>query len=305
MLAVEKWAKNKPKEFALLAQKLALSAESMCQMAEYFYDTGPYAKILTFPSLPEWYGYYKKHREISTFLTDVLSDFFPSKASVFSQMAKNLQPSSTSKDEKSEELTKLVDEHAQDIYRLLFSESIAEYSAEDFTVEEQGKMVMIFKNPRFNFFVNVCLICNGFYGQEPGLLLRKARLGDVDALEKILRLDARMISEPRIAQQVFNLHSKGKRTKYLRVLGCLGKKPKLKFTLQKIKCVKSGQISAFAEQIGFKITAPDIRALFDALSKDSGRGMVDNDLPLCDEAFSKAVQRERAFWIGKYAPDKS
>ena len=53
MSAVEKWAENKPKDFAFLAKELALGAEAMCQMVAYFYDTGPYAKTLTFPSLNE------------------------------------------------------------------------------------------------------------------------------------------------------------------------------------------------------------------------------------------------------------
>ena len=75
-------------------------------------------------------------------------------------------------------------------------------------------------------------------------------------------------------------------------------------TLQKIKYVKAGQISAFAEHFGVKLTAPDIRALFNAISKDSGQGMEDSDLPLEEETFKKAVQRERAYWRGKIDRDK-
>jgi len=44
---------------SLLAKELALGVEAMSQMAAYFYDTGPSTKILTFPSLNEWYGYLK------------------------------------------------------------------------------------------------------------------------------------------------------------------------------------------------------------------------------------------------------
>ena len=110
---------------------------------------------------------------------------------------------------------------------------MSDYSAEDFTPEEQGKNVAIFTDPKFNFYVNVYMLCDSFYGEEPGHLLRKARLGDFDALEKLLRLDAKMISEPRIARHVFKLQAVGKKTQYLKLLECLGKKPKLKMTLQK------------------------------------------------------------------------
>jgi len=50
-----------------------------------------------------------------------------------------------------------------------------------------------------------------------------------------------------------------------------------------------------------KITAAEIRRLYDALARDMGIGEVDPDLNdpdnlVYDEAFEKAIQRARAMW---------
>ena len=52
------------------------------------------------------------------------------------------------------------------------------------------------------------------------------------------------------------------------------------------------------------LNEPDIRALFDAIHLDSGKEGYDPDLPMHPETFSKAIQRERAFWLEKFSPDK-
>ena len=48
--------------------------------------------------------------------------------------------------------------------------------------------------------------------------------------------------------------------------------------------------TAFGEK--FRLREPDIRALFDAVAKDSGKGDIDTYLPDSPESFVKAIQRE-------------
>jgi hypothetical protein len=292
----EKWAEGKPEILVSFAQQCALSAASFCDFTRCFYEGGSHSNLLTFPSHREWQSYYKNHRITASFFLDFWAVIFPEKRPGFSQLIDSVRSMRKNDQELPEGITKLFGGVSDDLYWMSLAEVLPDSSSENV----QSEMVNIVRSPKMNFFVNVYVICAAFYGEEPGILLRNARLGNYDALERLLRLDESMISEPGVAAQIFRLKASGKRSQYENLFACLGRKPKLDLTLQRIKHVKAGQISALAELMGVKLTAPDIRALFNAISKDSGKGLEDSDLPLNDEAFSKAVQRERAVWLKRF-----
>ncbi len=82
------------------------------------------------------------------------------------------------------------------------------------------------------------------------------------------------------------------------------KGPKAKITLQKIKMNFAGFISAISSTLGHRLTEPEIRSLFDAVSSDTGKGYIDTNIPDSPESFGKAIQRERQFWSIIPQPDK-
>lgn len=303
MIETKKWAEGKPEDLALLARIIAFSAEGLCQMVQDFYDGGPYSQFLTFPPLDEWHDYYEEPDEIAEFMARFVS-LSPSEYAFSLQQEMNNLTRRINNGENVTEPTGSLNEREENCRS--FNESITDVSFEDCPTLSPEEFVAFYSDPMMNFYVNVSMICDAFYGEGVGELLKKARLGNYDALEKILRLDESMISEPSIAAQVYELKVEGKKTKYLKLLECLGKRPKLKLTLQKIKYVKAGHISAYSELMGRKLTEPEIRALFDAVSSDRGNGPIDTTLPESSETFSKVIQRERVVWLeNNDYPDKS
>jgi hypothetical protein len=74
---------------------------------------------------------------------------------------------------------------------------------------------------------------------------------------------------------------------------------------KRIKCSLAGLISAISELVGSKLTEPEIRRLFDAYQVRAGKGEIDCDLPDSPEAFAKAIQRGKKFWLNAINyPDK-
>ena len=56
----------------------------------------------------------------------------------------------------------------------------------------------------------------------------------------------------------------------------------------------AGLISYFAELSGYKLTAPEIQKLFDAVAHDFDTSkLIDYDLPEQPESFSKVIQRQK------------
>ena len=53
-----------------------------------------------------------------------------------------------------------------------------------------------------------------------------------------------------------------------------------------------------------RLTAPEVRRLFDAWAKDTRGYLCDADLPESDEAYYKALRRDLDFWGCLPDPDK-
>jgi len=154
------------------------------------------------------------------------------------------------------------------------------------------------------FFIRVWIPCWLLYGNFPPNILRSARLGNIDALEKLIRLDGSIIHDPKIAEFLNREASKKNKSTYNFLIRSIGKKPKGKVTLQKLKMNFAGLISSISSAIRHRLTEREIRDLFDAISKDTGKGDIDLDIPDSPETFAKAIQRERQFWSIIPQPDK-
>jgi hypothetical protein len=61
-----------------------------------------------------------------------------------------------------------------------------------------------------------------------------------------------------------------------------------------------------AALLGQPLNEPEIRDLFDAVQKDMQKDpfAIDEDLPPTPEAFTRAIHRDRAFWLQSFQPDK-
>lgn len=193
-----------------------------------------------------------------------------------------------------------------------------------------------FDKPELVFFLSVaapCLLKNGCW---PAELMGQAWRGDFEALEKLLRLDPIVATERHVADQLFRLQSMNPdRHRLLLQAKADGRTktitlPDLKFSLAGLlskwshefegilrgellfdlmpryalrgrlaeveRWIKRERKRRQRERHGCSLTAPAIRKLFDAIAYDTGRGLIDRDLPQEEEAFRKRVHRNMSAW---------
>jgi ASC-1-like (ASCH) protein len=144
----------------------------------------------------------------------------------------------------------------------------------------------------------VLVPCFTIYNTYPIELLRNAQNGDNDALEKLIRLDKSIIFEPKISELIHQAQALKAQARIAMIKKALVSKPvKLNMNMKAIKCNLGGLISYLSDIFKQKITAADIRKLFDAIACDKGIDNIDPDLSnMTPETFEKAIQRQRNFW---------
>jgi hypothetical protein len=143
----------------------------------------------------------------------------------------------------------------------------------------------------FRVFVP-CLVENKIH---PTLLLRRARCGDLDALEMLLHIDWSVIHEPAIASVVHDLRKAPRSAAHYRILRAIYRGPRRPTpSIKQIKVQTGALLTRIARALGSSMRASGVRDLFDAVSKDQKAGLIDLDLPPAPEALAKALQREEA-----------
>ncbi len=148
--------------------------------------------------------------------------------------------------------------------------------------------------PEVQFVLHVWVPCWYETGQHPVQVLRKARAGDLDSLEAILRIDKAACQDKRIAQEILEARWANP-ARWERLSRAIEGDMVRKLSMKKVKCSLAGLISNVSERLGGRLSHIEIRDLFDAVSKDS-MGHIDLDLPDDPAAFRKAIYRERKFW---------
>jgi len=172
------------------------------------------------------------------------------------------------------------------------------------TEKEGKKFRKNLPNPEFIFFMRVLVPCFSLYGIYPVDLLRQAQNGDDDALEKIIRLDKSIIFEPKISEIIHQAQAMKKQARMTMIKKAFISKPKVTMNMKTIKCHLGGLISYLSMMINQKITAADIRRLYDAIALDMNDD-IDQDLgDMNEETFAKAIQEARKMWQIIILPEK-
>lgn len=163
-----------------------------------------------------------------------------------------------------------------------------------------------FLRHEFLFLMKIVLPMWLLSGKNSILLYREATQGDLQALDDLLRLDKMQIKNPRINKWIYFYTSTKNKHKLTFLLDAIAGRPRARITLRRVKYLLAGYISVSSELFGHRLTAPEIQSLFDAVAFDYGvDALRDPDLPESPEAFSKAVQREREFWLPVIFPNRT
>lgn len=165
--------------------------------------------------------------------------------------------------------------------------------------------------PAMQFAMEVFAPCVVYYCCTPSTLLAKARAGDDGAIERLIRLDPMMATEPTIVEwthRVPRTLQDWRRDLVARALKeGLARLP----TAREVKEAAAGLLSFVSGGRRFRkgadgkfkphpLTAPQILDLFHAIARDRGVANFQNKDPdlanVGAEAWSKAVQRHRKVW---------
>lgn len=174
------------------------------------------------------------------------------------------------------------------------------------SANDSMKNYFIANELELGFFTLVIFPCLMIYQTFPRFIYRKAINGDTDALEKLLRLDSRLLYDPAIAEKLDNINTR-KFSTFEKLVKSSVEPTKPKITRKRLLYSLAGFISATAHLMDQPLTETDIRDLFNAYSKDIS-GEDDADIPLASEVFYQAIRRARKNWLTLFdelKPDKN
>lgn len=267
------------------------------------------------PHLPAWFRLYRSHRKTETFIKGMFSEFLAS-GSEYVELAENIMvdlrhrkrgkvdprqplPSSEEISAANEYIQKILADFSQDLDRDFSAETLDPAEREAFKRFNKGKELVA------SFFMLVQVPCWLLFQTSPTELYRQARLGNLDALDKLLRLDPLMLHDPMIGKQLLKVRYEGKSSTYRSLLESPLKSPG-KFSQKSLKAGMAGFLSALAAALGQPLTEPEIKRLFDAVAKDRTKDphAIDESIPDTPESFAKAIRRKRQPWVNAMNPDK-
>ena len=315
MLELEKWALGKPAFVAKTVQSIALKSdisldffESITEIAslDFFKDTS---------NLSNWLDLYKNHKRVTFELITIFRSFEGIAAEVAnlyeyvltSQKTKKSSDKIRSISEMSKNTAFVVEQitNAAQSNPVLKAElgKINKLHQDELgldltgdVTDEQFEMVsQAIHKPEFLYLLKVLGPCFLLYMEHPTSLYRKARLGDVDSWDKLLRVDKFLISDPYISWRLTKAYVDNDHISHNRMLKALEGTPRKK-SQQSSKIFYAGLISIISELLGYRLSSAEIRELFNAVAVDSGlHEQIDEDLPSSPEALTKGIQRVRNF----------
>jgi len=267
MSATSQWAKNLPQLEASTLIKLASSWKTNLDSFALQKEGLESQLSLTHPNLEKWLSFYREHRQ----LTDECRAYCE-KGGIDLSPFGNLYGRSAPHSEES--LGKIV-------------ELISNADPSQLLEDKEGVEFPI----AIAFLALVWLPCMNLYGEYPTVLLRKARHGDLETICDLIRLDRSVIFDSGISKFIHQWTLQFREV-HLNKVGTALKLGLKDISIKKIKLKWAQYVYDSAINYGMPLTAPKVRALFDALAQDSGIGVQDPDLyKMTDDAFYQAIAK--------------
>ena len=311
---IAKWAENKNPIIAIIAQQSASSTDACFDFFSSIKAGERYLGDRPLPPIKKWLSLYRSNRRLQDYFISrfrSLGGFYEILAeslnALLSQRRYRLKIGNDAfiKEVRQEIETLSFDdrleilEDAKESLQEAYLTSLDDIQSNiSYPLDESLKQQVLsaIKEPEALFLAGVVFPCWMLYQEHPAQLFRQARLGNIAAMDKLLRIDKAVLSDPKIGDHFHKIANRKKRSQFDRLTQAIQKGPEGKITLQKIKMLIAGFISKASQALGRRLSAPEIRSLFDAIAQDAGRGDIDTDIPDSPEAFAKAIRRERLFW---------
>ncbi|MEI6610463.1 MAG: hypothetical protein WCO53_12055 [Deltaproteobacteria bacterium] len=301
-----KWSEGKNPFLAVSALNIAGFSKECFVLFESVNKGKRIEGDIPLPRLKNWLKMYHNHKRIGRVLLNALGEINDDSAKevdflkLLSEGSRQIKKMTSERFNKEWGKIPLHDRKKiiEEIYRK--RDEYIEYCINDFasdTNEDERKEFL--KNlikPEFIFFIRVFATCFILHGMYPLELLRQAQNGNNDALKKLIRLDKSIIFEPNISEIIHQAQALKKQGRMSDIKMAFRNSPKVKIKMKSIKCHLGGLISYLSEAMKQKISAADIRGLYDAIALDM-HGDVDQDFgDMTEETFSKNIQNARKMW---------
>lgn len=260
----------------------ALASPDIALMAENLHDTLISTQQVHYDfeieiDLSEWLKFYRTHRKVLDISVENIFSVLPDLS--YKLDFKNGEIVNTLNNDKI-----LNSQHPIGILisDLILSDNYPK--TENFTLSNEGF-----------FTFRIFLPCWLHYFETPTALYRKARLGNFDALDKILRIDKRVVGDIQIARRIGKHGTDPTSPEFKRLIKALEGAPR-KLSVTKVKTFLAAFLYGLSKHFGSPLTYPQVQDLFDQSAQERGLGLTDPDLEMAPHSFEKAVRRNLTFW---------
>ncbi len=299
---LRKWAENKNPFFAHFAISSVAGAANFHNIIKALHEANIHSQ-LSRSDIDEWLETCKKSRKMIKYTMTVLAskygpvpllNFKPinlltraaysDKPNQQKRVAKYMENIS---DDNFEQIGVAFKDHMRselnDLIENLTSKKTSDSDEEETTIE--GSEFFLFNN---------YLMCLIEYNEHFTLLYRKARLGNYDAIKKLVRIDPILMRDPFINHHFIT----AKPSVSSKLKAAYNNPLKYHTKASKVKVSICGLLSAFTEVTGGGVITPkELRDLFYAYAVDVCHKPDDEHLPDEPEAFRKAVKRHHKLWL--------
>ena len=301
----KKWAENKNPFLSSIFLFIAASSKEIHEMINSVRKGKRIEGDVPLPKLKTWLKLYKNPKRIGKALLNAMAQYDQESAKeveILDALNKGATLIKNNPEKCKAEFEKLTVEEKQIEFKqsIMMFKELKQLIINDLNSEvneaKRNQFRNNIKSPELIFFLRVQAPSFILYGTYPYMLLKKAQAGDDDALEKLIRLDKSIIFEPKISEVIHQAQALKAQGRMSAIQKAFIGKPKTTMNLKKIKILLGGLISYFSIKFNQKLSAIEIRNLFDAIALDKNDD-IDQDLGnMVGEPFEKAIQRSRSFW---------
>tara|TARA_R110002111_G_scaffold67833_2_gene110314 strand:+ start:26231 stop:27190 length:960 start_codon:yes stop_codon:yes gene_type:complete len=295
---------GKPLGFVLLAVQIAAGADNVQSLVSWGISrTKPPMPLPPLPHVSEWLKIYRNHLPFINAIG--IAHGFPAELTFTDIQASLRLQAKATPEEIEAEVKEMTHEEKKQFVQLFQGIPFPpddrtlkalldqlDDEAEPETDDSPNLFDELIASATGQFYIRVWLPCWILHRTYPQLLLRQARLGDHDALDKLLRLDKSIVRDPGIAALWHEIMHNGTRSEKSRFSNAMAGSPKAELTPKSVRLGLAGLISQLSIQAHCKVTSPEITDLFDAISKVRS-ARIDTALSPSPDAMKKAVQRNR------------
>jgi len=320
MLHVEKWAQDKP-------AMIAMPAIHLVSFADFMYESLPQAKerrlfgrrFLPPDNYQDWQRMYQSpYRPVRAFIKMIQAFDKNGPLIIFlflvgRRLLKTLErnPNHFRDNPLTIEDLRQGLEFRKELNAIFFADFKDDLDPQPLASEEKARFNKYIEEHEqelaFVFFIYVPSLV--IYQASPYKLHSQARNGDIEAIEKLLKLDPLLLNDHEIFKHIQNLRFTNRSIDYERVTAAIHKFAVTNYSevedaRKKSKVQLAAIIQALSKFAGKRLTATKITKLFNAYSKDQQRGDTDFDLPV-GESFATALKRHIVPWNNLFQkPDK-